>query len=96
VQQRPLDLKNECAREMHVYFGDQPGDGKGQASTVASLAVVPVPRNAEGNVVVWVTDEKGQGLANVHVTKRMRHVRIEASCMSIEADARRHGAPDAG
>ncbi len=89
VEQRPLDLTNECTREMHVYYGEQPGDGKGQAATVASGAVVSVPRNPDGTAVVWVTDDKGGALASVHVTRRMRHVRIAPSCMGIEAGSTR-------
>jgi hypothetical protein len=85
--QRPLDLTNGCSHDMHVYYGEQPGDGKGQAATVSASAVVPVPRNADGTVVVWVTDEKGSGLASVHVTKHMRHVRIDTGCMKIDADS---------
>lgn len=89
ARQRPLDLTNGCPREMHVYFGEQPGDGKGQAATVAASAVVPVPRNADGTAVVWVTDPGGSGLASVRVTKHMRHVRIDAGCMKIDADSLR-------
>jgi hypothetical protein len=88
LQQRPLDLTNNCPHEMHVYYGEKVGDGKGQANTVAGGAVVAVPRSPDGAVVVWVTDEKGTGgLASVHVTKRMRHVRIDASCLNIDADS---------
>jgi hypothetical protein len=73
---------------MHLYYGEKPGDGKGQAVTVAGGAAVPVPRNPDGTVVVWVTDQ-GAGIATVHVTKHMRHVRVVASCMNIEADSTR-------
>jgi hypothetical protein len=89
LQQRPLDLTNDCAHEMHVYFGEHPGDGKGEAKTLAPGAAVAVPRRPGGAVVVWVTDDKGFGLASVHVTKRMRRVRIDASCMKIDADTSR-------
>jgi hypothetical protein len=89
ASQRPLDLTNNCPHDMHIYYGEQPGDGKGQASTITAGGVVPVPRTADGSVVVWVTDEKGGGLADVHVTKRMRHVRIDATCMKIDADSTR-------
>jgi hypothetical protein len=89
AHRRPLELKNECTREMHVYFGEQPGDGKGQASTVAAGAVVAVPRNPDGTGVVWVTDDTGAGLASVHITKWMRHVRIDSSCTKLDADSTR-------
>jgi hypothetical protein len=74
---------------MHLYFGDHPGDGNGQAAVVATGATIPVPRGPDGTVVVWVVDDKGFGLASVHVTRHMRHVRIDAACMKIDADSTR-------
>jgi hypothetical protein len=87
--QRPLDLASSCPNDVHLYFGDQPGDGKGQAVTVHTGTTTPVPRGADGTVVVWVTDDKGAGLASVHVTRHMRHVRIDATCSKIDADSSR-------
>jgi len=87
--QRPLDLANNCPSDVHLYYGEQPGDGKGQAATVHAGATTSVARGADGTVVVWVTDDKGAGLASVHVTKHMRHVRIDATCSKIDADSSR-------
>lgn len=87
--QRPLDLANACPHDMQVYYGDQPGDGKGKAATVTAGATVPLTRNADGTLVVWVTDDKGAGLASVHVTRHMRHVKIDATCSRIDADSSR-------
>ncbi len=87
--QRPLDLASSCPSDVHLYFGDQPGDGKGQAAVVRTGSTLPVPRGSDGTVVVWVTDDKGAGLASVHVTKHMRHIRIDASCSKIDADSSR-------
>ncbi|HEY8038762.1 MAG TPA: hypothetical protein VIF15_03180 [Polyangiaceae bacterium] len=89
VHRRPLELTNGCPHDVHLYYGEQPGDGKGQSTTVATGASVPVPRGPDGAVVVWVVDDKGLGLANVHVTKFMRHVRFDASCSRLEADTTR-------
>jgi len=86
---RPLDLASSCPNDVHLYFGEQPGDGKGQAAVVHTGATMPVPRGTDGTVVVWVTDDKGAGLASVHVTKHMRHVRIDATCSKIDADSSR-------
>jgi hypothetical protein len=86
---RPLDLTNACPHEVHVYYGEQPGDGKGQSVTVASGATVPVPRGPDGKVVVWVVDDKGFGLTSVPITRPMRHVRFDATCMKLEADSTR-------
>jgi hypothetical protein len=86
---RPLDLTSSCPHDVHLYFGDQPGDGKGQAAVAATGATIPVPRGPDGTVVVWVVDDKGFGLASVHITKHMRHVRIDAACMKLDADSTR-------
>jgi len=86
---RPLDLTNACPHDVHLYFGDQPGDGKGQPGVVATGATIPVPRGADGTMVVWVVDDKGFGLGSVHITKHMRHIRIDTACMKIDADSTR-------
>lgn len=86
---RPLDLTSACPHDMHLYFGDHPGDGQGQPGVVATGATIPVPRAADGTQVVWVVDDKGFGLANVHITKHMRHIRIDAACTKLDADSTR-------
>jgi hypothetical protein len=87
--QRSLDLASSCPNDVHLYFGEQPGDGKGTAAVLHTGTTMPVPRGSDGTVVVWVTDDKGAGLASVHVTKHMRHVRIDATCSKIDADTSR-------
>ena len=85
-QQRPLDLASFCPHDLRLYYGQNPGDGMGTNATITTGAVLPVPRNPDGTVVIWVVDEKGEGLASVHVTKRMKHVRINADCSRIDAN----------
>jgi hypothetical protein len=89
VPPRPLDLTNECPKEMHLYFGDHPGDAQGVAATAPAGATLPIPRRSDGTAVVWVVDDKGSGLATVQVTRRMRHVRVNADCMRMDADSAR-------
>jgi hypothetical protein len=74
---------------VRLYYGDHPGDGKGENATVSNGATIQVPRKPDGTQVVWVTDDKGSGLASVNITKHMRHIRIDAACMHIDADSTR-------
>jgi hypothetical protein len=83
---RPLDLANHCPKETRFYYGDDPADRKGQFATVASGATAAVPRGADGTVVVWVVGDRDLGLASVHVTRRMKHVRLDTACMHLDAD----------
>jgi len=85
-QQRPLDLSSFCPHDLRLYYGEQPRDGTGVNVTISMGASLQVPRNPDGSVVVWVVDEKGNGLASVHVTKRMKHVRINTDCARIDAN----------
>jgi hypothetical protein len=85
-QQRPLDLASFCPHDLRLYYGDNPSDGTGVHATISQGAALQVPRNPDGSVVVWVVDEKGQGMASVHVTKRMKHVRINTDCARIDAN----------
>jgi hypothetical protein len=78
-------LSNGCSKETRFYYGDDPGDGKGQFATVASGATVAVPRGSDGSVVVWVVGDRDRGLASVHVTRRMKHVSLDAACVHLDA-----------
>jgi hypothetical protein len=89
VPTRPLDLTSACPHDVHLYYGDHPGDGRGEAATVAQGTTIPVPRRPDGTMVVWVVDDKGAGLASVNITKHMRHIRIDPACMKIDADSSR-------
>jgi hypothetical protein len=89
VPTRPLDLMSACPHDLHLYYGDHPGDGRGATATVAPGTTIPVPRRPDGTMVVWVVDDKGAGLASVNITKHMRHIRIDAACMKIDADSSR-------
>jgi hypothetical protein len=86
---RPLDLTSACPHDVHLYFGAHPGDGNGQPGVVATGATIPVPRGPDGTQVVWVVDDKGFGLGSVNITKHMRHIRIDAACMKLDADSTR-------
>jgi len=86
---RPLDLTSACPHDVHLYFGDHPGDGQGQPGVVAAGATIPVPRRPDGTMVVWAVDDKGFGLGKVDITKHMRHIRIDAACMKLDADSTR-------
>lgn len=83
---RPLDLSNSCGHALRLYYGENPNDGAGQFANVDPGATIPVPRGPDGSVVVWVVTDKGMGLATVHVTKRMKHIAIDSSCMRIDAN----------
>ena len=85
-QQRPLDLVSFCPHDLRLYYGDNPSDGTGVHATISQGAALQIPRNPDGSVVVWVVDEKGQGMASVHVSKRMKHVRINTDCARIDAN----------
>jgi hypothetical protein len=88
LQQRPLDLTSACPHVVHLFYGAHPGPGAGESATIAQGATLQVPRMPDGTQMVWVIDDKGNGLASVNVSKRMRHITIDGACMHIDADSR--------
>jgi hypothetical protein len=89
VPTRPLDLTSACPHDVNLFYGNHPGDSNGEKATVSPGTTVPVPRRADGTMVIWVVDGNGAGLASVNITKHMRHIRIDAACMKIDADSTR-------
>jgi hypothetical protein len=79
----PIDIKNDCGDVVGLFYGDPPKDGP--TVRVAAGGTEKGPRNPDGSLVIWIVDEKGFGLANVHVTKRMKRVEIGRSCRTLYA-----------
>ncbi len=81
---RPLEIRSECHEPVSVFYGKTPG-GPGTRAVIEGEATVSATRDADGTLTVWITDEKGDGLASVQVSRRMRRVDIGGSCRTLYA-----------
>jgi len=81
-----IDVHNDCTDSVPLFLGDKPKFGSGTKTSVSSNSTTTFPRNNDGTLTVWIIDEQENGLASVHVTKRMKKIEIGRSCRTLDAN----------
>lgn len=84
-RRRPLEIKNACAEIVTVAFGEDPKAADAGRRQIAAESSIEGPRDAEGNLTVWLLDAKGEPLVKVHVTRGMKRVEVGRSCRALDA-----------
>jgi hypothetical protein len=81
-----VDVHNDCTDSVPLFFGEKPKFGNGTKTSISSNTTTTVPRNSDGTLTIWIIDDQENGLASVHVTKRMKKVEIGRSCRTLDAN----------
>ncbi|HVH48185.1 MAG TPA: hypothetical protein VM925_37890 [Labilithrix sp.] len=84
-KRKPFEVYSACADVVTVVFAEDPKAPTSGKKTIAPSSAVEGPRNADGNQVVWLLDEKGEPLTKVNVTRGMKRVEIGKSCRTLDA-----------
>lgn len=85
VKRKPFELYNACTDVATVVVGADPKAADAGKRTVAPSSSIDLPRDADGNQMVWLLDAKGEPLVKVHVSRGMKRVEIGRSCRTIDA-----------
>lgn len=80
-----VEVHNDCTDAVPIFIGDKPKFGSGTKTALGADTTTSVPRNGDGTVTIWIIDQNENGLASVHVTKRMKRVEIGRSCRTLDA-----------
>lgn len=80
-----IEVHNDCSDSVPIFVGEQPKFGSGTKTSMSGNSTTTYPRNGDGTVTIWIIDDHENGLASVHVTKRMKHVEIGRSCRTLDA-----------
>lgn len=78
-----VSIRSSCSKTVPVFYGDKPKFGSGTRSTVSSNSVSN--KTFEPGDMVWVTDEKEEGLGSVTIEESTREIEIGSDCRSIRA-----------
>jgi len=81
-----IEIHNDCSDTVPLFLGEKPKFGSGTKTSIGSNTTASFPRGSDGTVTVWIIDEQENGLANVHVTKRMKKIDIGRSCRTLDAN----------
>jgi hypothetical protein len=80
-----IDIHNDCTDSVSLFLGDKPKFGSGTKTSVSSNSTTSFPRDSDGTLTIWIIDAEENGLASVHITKRMKKVEIGRSCRTLDA-----------
>jgi hypothetical protein len=78
-----VKIRSACSKTAKVFYGDKPGFSSGTGSSVSSNSVSN-KTFAPGDMM-WVTDDKNNGLASVKVEAATKEIEIGGDCTSIKA-----------
>ena len=77
-----VSIRSACAKTAKVFYGDKPKFGSGTSSTVSSNSVSN--KTFKPGDMMWVVDEKDEGLASVKVEDKTKEIEIGSDCKSIK------------
>ncbi|MCA9590424.1 MAG: hypothetical protein KC657_34210 [Myxococcales bacterium] len=82
---RPYEITNHCADVVTIVFGDEPKTAPRGKRTIAANDTIEGPRGEDGTETIWLVDDKGEPILNVHVTRGIKKVQIGRSCRTLDA-----------
>lgn len=78
-----VSIRSACAKTVKVFYGDKPKFGSGTSSTVSSNSVSN--KTFKPGDMMWVVDDKDEGLASVKIEDKTKELEIGSDCKSIKA-----------
>jgi hypothetical protein len=81
-----VDMRNECSKTVRLFIGEKPKIGSGKTTTLGSNTTTSEGRKADGTQMIWIVDDKDNGLASANVIPTTKKVVIESSCTAIHAE----------
>ena len=85
IQPTTIEVHNDCSDSVPIFIGDTPKFGNGTKTSMSGNSTTSYPRNGDGTLTLWIIDDHENGLASVHITKRMKRVEIGRSCRTLDA-----------
>ncbi len=82
----PVEVHTDCPTGSPIYLGETPNGVTGTFLTLRGGSTSHLARDAEGNLTVWLVDDKGFGLAHVRVSRKMKRVEIGKNCQTLRSD----------
>lgn len=84
---KPFELYNSCTKVVTVIVGKDPKAADAGKRTASPSSSIELPRDAAGNQIVWLADDKGEATpVHVTVTRGMKRVEVGRSCSTLNAN----------
>jgi hypothetical protein len=79
-----VSIRSACSKTVKVFYGDKPKYGSGTTSSVSSNSVSS--KQMQAGDMIWVVDDRDNGLGSVTIGETTRGVEIGSDCTSIRAN----------
>lgn len=84
---KPFELYNSCTKIVTVIVGKDPKAADAGKRTAAPSSSIELPRDAAGNQIVTLADDKGEPTpVHVTVTRGIKRVEVGRSCSTLNAN----------
>lgn len=84
---KPFELYNSCSKVVTIIVGKDPKAADAGKRTAAPSSSIELPRDAAGNQIVTLADDKGEPTpVHVTVTRGIKRVEVGRSCSTLNAN----------
>lgn len=76
-----VTLRSSCKNTVRVFYGQKPKFGSGTTSSLSGNSVQS--KSMKPGEMVWLVDDKDNGLASATVSETTRTIEVNADCTSL-------------
>lgn len=80
-----IEVRNTCSKTVQLFIGEKPKFGSGTKTSIGSNTTTTFPRKPDGTAVVWIIDDKENGIQSANVGVDTKRVEIGSSCTDLTA-----------
>lgn len=80
-----IEVRNTCSKTVQLFLGEKPKFGSGTKTSIGSNTTTTFPRRPDGTAVVWIIDDKENGIQSAQVGVDTKKVEIGSSCTDLSA-----------
>jgi len=80
-----IEVHNSCSKTVQLFIGEKPKFGSGTKTSIGSNTTTTFPRKPDGTAVIWIIDDKENGIQSAQVGVDTKKVEIGSSCTDLSA-----------
>lgn len=80
-----INVRNTCSKTVQLFIGDKPKFGSGTKTSIGGNTSTSFGRKPDGTAVIWIIDDKENGITSVTATADTKSIEIGSSCKDMSA-----------
>jgi hypothetical protein len=78
-----INVRNTCSKTVELFIGDKPKYGSGTKTSIGGNTSTSFGRKPDGTAVIWIIDDKENGITSVTATADTKSIEIGSSCKDM-------------